>query len=466
MIKVFDSESFNLNEPAAKLIEIHSRGVDKGWMKKQAAMFTKEVAELRPEPGHSYIHLISLGAGEAIGPNRNGDHWPHKAAEFVLPEPKKGTPKIIKLAGGLVEYHKTFKKAHVFANHNNDDPKKAIGSIIAETYNEPMMRGELIIKVAHGPLWDKELQKLANDELVSFSIAAKVPYDHCSYCGNQARTRAEYCGHLRDNMTMITKEGHQIFAINDRPDFFDISKVFRPADRTAYSLRKVAGAPLSGVELAESYGLVDEPSNIRIDSVKRALADKFAEMEKQIELCPAEAKDLAMGCPSGGLSDEQAGKLKNEPPAGLLNALAEAKVVLPLRDFLKVFNCDTRFGPEAESVLPGIFGRMSCSDSLADEDAYASSKYAPASGMAKSIINSLIPGLSVDSEPSQKRVRIMIIKSAGVVDFKERYTEASKQATKIAEEYAKYLVSFAKSANIQDNKSALGLTIVRNYLKV
>lgn len=467
MIKVFDSDSFNFNEPSSRLVEVHSRGVDKGWMKKQAAMFTKEVAELRPEKGYSYIHLISLGAGESVGSNRNGDYFNEKSAEFELPEPKNGK-KLIKLAGGLQEYHKMFKKGHVFANHNNDDPKKSIGEIVAETYNEPMRRGELIIKVAHGPVWDKDLEKLANGDPLSFSMACRVPFDICSICGNQARTRQDYCSHLSDNMTMITKEGHQVFAINDRPDFFDISKVFRPADRTAWSLRKVASAKPSGVELAESYGLIDTVSDIKVDQTKQAIADKFAEMEKQIEMVPATSKSLALGCPTGNLSTGQKEKLQKEPKTAALRKLAESKIALSLQDFVHVFGTglDSRYISEAEPNLPGIFQRMSSSNELADADAYSGAGSACLSKSAEDLISSLAISSSVDSDAAQRRARVAIVKCAGVVDMKERHEEVPAQAKKIASEYAKYLVAFAKEAGLQDDEPALGLTVVRNYLKV
>ena len=184
MIKVVNPESFNFDSPIAQLMDVHSRGLDKDWMVKRAAVLTQEMKDIKPESGYSYIHLISLGAGEFTSNNRNGDWWNEKAGEFELPEPKEGIPKIIKLGGGLVEFHPTFMQGHVFKHHRNSDPKLAIGEIKAAAYNHDMHRGELIIKVPHGKEWDADLEKMAEGKQTSFSMAAKEPSDRCSICGN------------------------------------------------------------------------------------------------------------------------------------------------------------------------------------------------------------------------------------------------------------------------------------------
>jgi hypothetical protein len=174
MIKVIGTDSFNFDAPAASLVDVHSRGVDKTWMTKRAAVLVEEIKSIKPEAGHSYIHLISLGAGEFTGANRNGDWFNEKAGEYEFSDPKPGKDKIIKLAGGLEEYHPTFMRGHVFKHHKNTDPKQNIGEIKAAAYNPEMHRGELIIKVPHGQEWDSDLQKMANGTSPAFSMACKV----------------------------------------------------------------------------------------------------------------------------------------------------------------------------------------------------------------------------------------------------------------------------------------------------
>lgn len=100
----------------------------------------------------------------------------------------------------------------------------------------------------------------------------RVPFDVCSYCGNKAHTRDEYCKDVKDGghckagglkhnlgkMASVDGKLHQLYADNTQPYFFDISHVFVPADRIAYAsgFCKKANTELIGeAELAELYGV-------------------------------------------------------------------------------------------------------------------------------------------------------------------------------------------------------------------
>lgn len=100
----------------------------------------------------------------------------------------------------------------------------------------------------------------------------RVPFDKCSYCGNKAHTRDEYCtdvkegghckaGGLKHNLgKMASVDGklHQLYADNTQPYFFDISHVFVPADRIAYAsgfCKRANTELIGGAELAELYGV-------------------------------------------------------------------------------------------------------------------------------------------------------------------------------------------------------------------
>lgn len=98
-----------------------------------------------------------------------------------------------------------------------------------------------------------------------------VPFDICSFCGNKAESPAKYCkseseggrckaGGLHRNMGKLASvDGvlHHLHADNTQPSFFDISHVFVPADRIAYSsgvlVKGASCKVLNGVELAEAY---------------------------------------------------------------------------------------------------------------------------------------------------------------------------------------------------------------------
>jgi len=114
----------------------------------------------------------------------------------------------------------------------------------------------------------------------------KVPYDVCSICGNKAKTRAQYCDHLRYHMNKIPP-GHtkKAYAINTLPRFFDISFVLIGADRIARVMKKVAhmhpqyGA--SSVEAAEMHKTLMEKRAFGLSYAKVA-ARKTAEIEKEV----------------------------------------------------------------------------------------------------------------------------------------------------------------------------------------
>ena len=63
---------------------------------------------------------------------------------------------------------------------------------------------------------------------------------NCSICGNRAPRIQDYCEHARTMMNKILSDGRKVYVDNPKPKFFDISFVRVPADRTAYTLRKVA----------------------------------------------------------------------------------------------------------------------------------------------------------------------------------------------------------------------------------
>lgn len=119
-------------------------------VKSAAPIFKLADENLRPPKGYVGIHTIALGDWETYGMNRNGDTFPKRAC---------------------VDRCQTFvTHGHVFRNHDNRDPEKAIGKIAAAAYNEPMGRIELIIW-ADEKKAAPELHKLATEGDHPFSMA-------------------------------------------------------------------------------------------------------------------------------------------------------------------------------------------------------------------------------------------------------------------------------------------------------
>ena len=110
MIKAILPTSFDFNEAVASVVRMHKQGVDKDWLLKRAACPIFDFDKYAARPGESLIHMLALGDGERIGPNRNGDFFPAAANE---------------------RYHPTFMSAHYFHHHDNKDPSKAFGRVVA-----------------------------------------------------------------------------------------------------------------------------------------------------------------------------------------------------------------------------------------------------------------------------------------------------------------------------------------------
>jgi len=196
------------------LSEVYARGRTK--IASEATEFAKT---LGPTPGKTKILVLAMGASEYYGPNRNGDAFREEE---------------------LIKNHHTFRtNSHVFRSHVNKDPAKSIGRVLESFYNKDMHRVELILELDDEKA-APEVEKIRANKDVAVSMGCRIKYDVCSICDNKAPTRAEYCKHLKYEMGEIHPDGKIVCADNPSPNFFDISIVFRPADKTGYMLKKIA----------------------------------------------------------------------------------------------------------------------------------------------------------------------------------------------------------------------------------
>jgi hypothetical protein len=232
---------------------------------------------------------------------------------------------------------------------------------------------------------DVETYNFEVEEDESYSAAGvishncSIEHDVCSGCGNKARTRAEYCdggmckyGGLKSNMGRCFDDGHVLHADNPHPDFFDISHVWRPADRIAYvtGLVKAAadsGRVIGGAELAELMGLDEQAHDFAQPGPDAArmfkLAHLLASAEIDIELRPQFYWPLAAGLPRQ--LAEPSGLVKYAADlAHTLTSLAQVQVVAPLADYAAAtlpLSQQANLGPlvvEAASCLPGVYQRL------------------------------------------------------------------------------------------------------------
>jgi hypothetical protein len=274
-------DHFATGEPTVQLVSTWGRN---GKLLKEATSLHKiaataspaldYISSVTPEPGKSIVLVVGLGGSEAYGANRNGDAFPA--------EPVRG-----KIASDevLTKHYKSYENAHVFEHHVNKDPTKAIGRVKKAFWNPRMQRVELIEDFIHAKA-PHLLEKIAAGEHPAKSMGCGIKYDVCSNCGNRAKTRGEYCDHLKFAMSRIDPEsGIQNAALNPSPNFFDSSWVIRPADRTGYMLKKVAKDNIPEIYL-NSYDLGEKAT---ILAEKAAALAKAADIEKILQGEPVAA---------------------------------------------------------------------------------------------------------------------------------------------------------------------------------
>jgi len=187
---------------------------------------TLEDFNFKPEPG--YVYAVSRAISSRV--NANYDGWP-------VDQIKKS--------------YKTFVGRPIYVEHNNSDPERARGVILDAVYRET----KLASGITDGSVYclmevDAEnFPKLANaimeNQLNAVSMGADVEGTQCSACGIYASKPAEYCAHiprLKGRTVTVYKEGKRIESLVYesciKPNFFELSFVFDPADESAWLLDK------------------------------------------------------------------------------------------------------------------------------------------------------------------------------------------------------------------------------------
>lgn len=335
MLKLIDiDQSFFFEEPVITIID---PGASKGMVKSAAAdsRITKFAAEIKPDPGKIYVHILAMGAGEYFGANRNADYFPEE---------------------NLIKYHQTFSSspAHIFKHHINKNPAIAIGQVVFSIYNERMHRVEIIAWIDKEKGYDV-VEKIERGELPATSMACHTPYDTCSICGNQARSRQEYCVHLKNELGKLSPSGVKTMAINDGPlKFFDMSIVFRPADVTSSVMQKVASevsysTPVLGsAEAATLAGLQEKTAQLR----------KLSELIKEVEGVVDSSSPTLHGILSKTKdpSDDILGLLAQYDMHHVLHALSELGISPSIGYFAKLIGQKITGGEVAgiEGLVSGL----------------------------------------------------------------------------------------------------------------
>lgn len=312
MIKLFES---SVEDDFFFATNIESSGFEKvAAVKDLPSEVDDAVKDLKKKPNHKYVLLSAMGAGETWGSNRNGDYFSEKA----LTDTQKPNEKGIDKKNGPIKRYKTFERGHFFHHHKNKiergDPH--FGYVAKSIWN-PKMRTVLLI-VGVDALKDPETaEEIESGKITSFSMGARLPWDRCSKCGNKRTKITENCECLRKGLlNKILPDGTKVFLYNDEPDFFDISKVFKPAFEGGRSLMKVAAdltGSISSLDIAVEYGLMDDILYDCFDNPIIKTADLHTKILEKIQSLPNHLVDTV----------REVCRTEERLPASFLNSLAQ-----------------------------------------------------------------------------------------------------------------------------------------------
>lgn len=142
----------------------------------------------------------------------------------------------------LKRAYATFEGRPVFVNHENHDPTRTRGIVVASAYREDNDDRyiELLIEV-DAQAFPKLAQEIADGNIDSVSMGCEVEYTICSYCGNEADDLGDFCEHVLHHKGQTLQraaangeiEDVLVYEICRGVNFFEISFVFDPADETA-----------------------------------------------------------------------------------------------------------------------------------------------------------------------------------------------------------------------------------------
>ena len=163
------------------------------------------------DPNYLYLVVRAVSAGEYWGCNKNSDFFPEE-------ELKKG--------------YKTFLSAHVFKNHENKQIENAIGDVLVARWNDNQKCVELILRIDKG-VAPSIARGFERGFMTDVSMGCRIDHSICSICGNKAKTKFEYCDHIKFERGRIYDDGRKVFEINIAPKFHDISAVLNGAERSA-----------------------------------------------------------------------------------------------------------------------------------------------------------------------------------------------------------------------------------------
>jgi hypothetical protein len=334
---------------------------------------------------------------------------------------------------------------------------------------------------------DEEMEKLSSGNDIAVSMACRVPFDVCSGCGNQAHNRSEYCGSelckqggLRTKIGVVLEDGHILHADNPSPTFFDISKVFRPADRIAYVMGRLekaasAGDIMSGAQIAEEMELTapttvfmgaDLPPQVA-SQVK--IAQQFIEAESNLDKWGHTASAFVPDIRTPAVLPDVRFPTTIKV-AQLTRALAEQGIILPVTEFLSMMHTDRE---KVASVtlavkqhLPGIFARMledGSFETTARSNPYTGTDNIHMGGYRK-LAAQIMSDYSLEWDHVARRMQKAALRGLEGCWAFEKFANDRGPGEELARQYALYKVAAAQYIGDRNN-SDLSLTLTLSILQ-
>lgn len=341
MFKFTSNGDFNLGIESVHLIKD-----PKDLVKRASSFLTPKYAKTK---GQEDLHIIAVGAYEATGFNRNGDmfrdHWCRKNAHYFQDADRA-----------------------VHRHHKNKKTSPKYGNIKYAGYNELMKRIELVVGLDKDKCADilDEQEKRGH---TNWSMASKQAFDICTGCGHKAYSDADRCEHIPSCIGELTKEGAMYGMENPDPKWFEISYVFRPADRIGMSLNKLASGdkirPMLPSDYLRIYTGFEPPDDdfliSKKASDKRSILGKAAEIEKHIEAIGVDhnkLQHLKNIASTEKIASETIDELRTMEPSRFFKLAADKGIILSPENFFSYLFGDrikTAAVQGAKSYLKTVF---------------------------------------------------------------------------------------------------------------
>ncbi len=186
--------------------------------------FASVIPEFEFKPGFVYASVRAISARI----NQNFDGWP---------------------SDELKKSYRSFLGKPCFVNHQNFDPTKARGKVVAARYveagDDKYIETVMEIDAMRFPKLAREIKEGGMD---SVSMGVEAGFTICSYCGNKAVDVPEFCDHVKYHKGSTLQKRSKTGAVEDvliyekcyKLGFFELSFVFDPADETAVVNRVIA----------------------------------------------------------------------------------------------------------------------------------------------------------------------------------------------------------------------------------